>query len=114
MARKTGKSLGISTGLNNPAVNAGLEGDPEIDVDAQVGQDFTRMAIAARTRQRLTKYGVLQLRMLDLYVLKRVKIPPMHIKLNKKLQKGHPQQYETILRAEGQDQQADEFIQMIQ
>ena len=34
MARKTGKSLGISTGLNNPAVNAGLEGDPEIDVDA--------------------------------------------------------------------------------
>ena len=67
------------------------------------------MALAARTRQRLTKYNVLQLRMLDLYTLKRVQLNPVHIKMNKKLQKGHPRLYENILRAEGKDEEADRF-----
>ena len=65
----------------------------------------------ARTRQRLQKYNVLQLRMLDMYALKKVKLNPMHIKLNKKLQKGHASEYEAILRAEGQTEQADKFSQ---
>ena len=112
MARKTGRPVNASivttsaaaittANLKNPIVSAGLPGDPEIDMEAPQTQDFTRMALAARTRQRLQKYNVLQLRMLDMYALKKVKLNPMHIKLNKKLQKGHASEYEAILRAEG-------------
>ena len=73
-----------------------------IDMEGAQSQDFTRMALMARTRQRLQKYNVLQLRMLDMYALKKVRLNPMHIKLNKKLQKGHASEYDAILRAEGQ------------
>ena len=71
------------------------------------------MALAARTRQRLTKYGVLQLRMLDLYTLKRVKIDKVHIKNNLKLQKGHAKEYEFMLRESNLDDKADKFIDKI-
>ena len=47
--------------------------------------------------------------MLDMYALKKVKLNPMHIKMNKKLQIGHAQEYDAILRAEGQAEKADEF-----
>ena len=58
MARKTGKPANAAIVTNaasakNPIVNAGLPGDPEIDAEAPQTQDFTRMALAARTRQRL-------------------------------------------------------------
>ena len=71
------------------------------------------MALAARTRQRMRKYGVLQLRMLDLFVLKRVRVDPAHLKSNLVLQRGHPYEYEAMLRAASRDEEADSFIQKV-
>ena len=48
--------------------------------------------------------------MLDMYALKKVQLNAAHIKNNKKLQKGHPNEYAAILIAEGHDEQANEFI----
>lgn len=55
-----------------------------------IAKDGTNIAFAARTRQRLTKYGILQLRMLDMYALKKVKINNAIMSTNKKIQIGHP------------------------
>ena len=53
MARKTGKSVQAAVIAPVVPVGAGLPGDPEyIDMNGEGGitQDFTRMALAARTR----------------------------------------------------------------
>ena len=63
--------------------------------------------MAARTRLRLNKYGILQLRMLDMYALKRVKISNKILSCNKKLQVGHPNEYECLLRANNEHEKAD-------
>ena len=95
-------------------MGAGLSGDPDFfDKEMQQAQDPTRMALALRTRLRLQKYGVLQLRMLDLYVLKRVRVNPVHIKMNKKLQVGHADTYEKLLIADGKHAEAEAFANSV-
>ena len=67
----------------------------------------TNIALAARTRLRLSKYGMLQLRMLDMYALKRVKVSNKILANNKKFQRGHPHAYESLLRANNEHEKAD-------
>ena len=48
--------------------------------------------------------------MLDMYALKRIKINNAILSTNKKLQVGHPQAYEQLLRAEGKHELADKLV----
>ena len=64
IARKTARIINTEIGVNSSATGHEKdEGDP-------------RAALAARTRERLNKYGIINLRTHDVYCLKRVHLPP--------------------------------------
>ena len=56
----------------------------EAQPEEAMPQDISRGQLAARTRARLSKYGVIQMRVLDLYQLKRVHIPASILKDNRR------------------------------
>ena len=55
----------------------------------QVEEEEQKLDIAERTRQRLAKYNILQLRTVNHYMLRRVKIPIAYLAMNLRLQPGH-------------------------
>jgi len=91
VARKTAKPEG------KLADNKNVELHPAV-----IEEEEQKLDIAERTRQRLVKYGILQLRTVNHYMLRRIKIPIAHLTLNKRIQAGHA---ETLPKPQNPSQQ---------
>ena len=61
----------------------------EIEGNIELDEDELKIDIAERTRLRLSKYNIMQLRTMNHYVLRKVKIPTAHLMVNLRLQQGH-------------------------